>query len=75
VWDNITLRVEDAEGLAVLVEREALERVSTVEAETAVALASACGDAEGFTRKVALLEYELAVEHQAGEVSKRECLE
>jgi hypothetical protein len=70
--DNATLRVNDAEDWATLAKREALERVSRVEAENAAVLASACEDAEGFARKIALLEDELTAERQAREVSERE---
>jgi hypothetical protein len=41
-------------------EREAQERVSTMEAKNAVALASAHEDDKGLVRKIALLEGELA---------------
>jgi hypothetical protein len=51
----------------------ALEKVSRVEAQNAMALASAREDAKDFLQKIALLEGELAAEHQAQEVSKREC--
>jgi hypothetical protein len=44
------------------VEREALERLSRVEAENTTALASTREDAEGFVQKIALLEDELAME-------------
>jgi hypothetical protein len=54
--DNTTLCVEDAEGRATLAEREKLERMSRLEAETRVALASTHEDAEGFAGKNALLE-------------------
>jgi hypothetical protein len=54
------------------VERVALERVSRAEVENAMVLASAREDAEGFVRKITLLENELAVERQAREVSERE---
>jgi hypothetical protein len=47
--------------------------VSRVEAETTTVLASARKDAEGFARKIALLEGELAAEHRAREVFEREC--
>jgi hypothetical protein len=46
-----------------------------VEAENAVAFAYAHEDSEGFIRKIALLEGELAVERQAREASERELLE
>jgi hypothetical protein len=48
VWDNATLYVKDAEYWVVLVESEAQERVSRVEAENGAALTSAHEDAEGF---------------------------
>jgi hypothetical protein len=54
------------------VEREALERVSRVEVENIMVLASTREDAEGFVRKIAHLEGDLVVEHQAREVSERE---
>jgi hypothetical protein len=59
-WDSAALRVEDAEDWATLAEREARERVSRVEEENAMALASAHEDAEG----LALLEGELAEERR-----------
>jgi hypothetical protein len=58
--DITTLRVKDTEDRASLMEREAQERVSTMEAENVVALASAHEDAKGLVRKIALLEGELA---------------
>jgi predicted DNA-binding protein len=48
VRESVDLRVKDVEDQAALAEREALERVSRVEAENAVALVSAREDAEGF---------------------------
>jgi hypothetical protein len=72
VRDSTTLCVKDAENRTALADREALERVSRVEAENATALASSCEDAEGLAQKIALLEDELAVEHRAREVSERE---
>jgi BMFP domain-containing protein YqiC len=54
-----------------LVEREALERVSRVDVENVIVLASAREDAEGFARKIALLEDKLTAERQAWEVSER----
>jgi hypothetical protein len=71
-WDNATFHVGDAEDQAALAEREALERVSIVEIENVVALASAYEDAEGLVRKISLLEDELAGERWAREVSERE---
>jgi uncharacterized protein YaiL (DUF2058 family) len=72
-WDSATLRVKDLMDQATLVERVALKRVLRVEAENAVALASAREDAKGFVRKITILEDEHAVERQAQEVSEREC--
>jgi hypothetical protein len=46
VRDSAALRVEDAEFRAALAEREAVERLSRVDAENAMALASAREDAE-----------------------------
>jgi hypothetical protein len=57
-WDSATLCVKGAEDQTTLVEMEALERVSRVEAQNDVALASAHEDAEGFIRKIVLLEGE-----------------
>jgi hypothetical protein len=53
-------------------EREALERVSRPEAESATMLTSAREDAEGLARKITLLKDKLAAEHWAQEVSQRE---
>jgi hypothetical protein len=71
-WDSATLCVKDAEYRATLMEGMALERVSRAEADNTVALASAHEDAEGFVRKILLLEDELTVEHQVQEVPERE---
>jgi hypothetical protein len=62
----------DAEDRAALVEREVLEWVSRADAENATALASAREDSEVLALKVTLLKDELAVEHQAQEMSERE---
>jgi class 3 adenylate cyclase len=70
--DNAALCVKDVEDWTALVERVALERVSRVEVENTMALASAREDAKGFVRKITLLEDELAVERQNREVSERE---
>jgi hypothetical protein len=59
-WDSAAISVRDVEDRATLAEREAQERVSRVEAENVVALASTCEDTEGLVRKVTLLEGELA---------------
>jgi hypothetical protein len=49
-----------------------LERVSRVLTETATTLVSTREDAEGFARKIALLEDELVVERRAREVPERD---
>jgi hypothetical protein len=72
VQDSAALCVKDAENQAALAEREALDRVSRVEVENTMLLASAHEDAEGLARKFALLEDKLAAEHRAREVSERE---
>jgi DNA-binding protein len=60
--------IKDAMDWAALVEREAQERVSRVEAESAAALAYAQDEAENLVRKITLLEDELAEACQAQEV-------
>jgi hypothetical protein len=70
--DNVALHVKDAENWATLAKRVALEKVSRVEAENTVVLASAREDVEGFVRKIVLLEGELAAEHRAREAFERE---
>jgi hypothetical protein len=71
-WDSATLCVKDAEYRAALVEGMALERVSRAEADNTAALASAHEDAEGFVRKILLLEDELTVKRQVREAPERE---
>jgi hypothetical protein len=58
--ESAIANVRDAKDQATLAEREARERVSMMEAESAVALASAHGEAEDRAQRVALLEGELA---------------
>jgi hypothetical protein len=70
--DSAPLRGKDAEDRAALVECDAMERVSRAELENAMVLASACEDAKGLVRRVAILEDEHAAEHRAREMSKRE---
>jgi hypothetical protein len=69
-WGSTVIHVKDAEDQAGLMEREARERVSRVEAENAAALASAREDAEGLVRKIALLEGELVEARRAREVAE-----
>jgi hypothetical protein len=61
-WDNAALRIKNAEDRAALMEGVALERISRAKAENAAALASTREDAEGFVRKITLLEDELTSE-------------
>jgi hypothetical protein len=69
-WDSTAVRVKDAEDRAPLAEREARERVSRVEAENAMMLASARKDVESLVRKIALLKGELVEVRQAREVAE-----
>jgi hypothetical protein len=55
VHDSTTLHVKDTEDQSAFVEKEAQERVSRVEAENVMVLASARKDAEGVLHKIALL--------------------
>jgi BMFP domain-containing protein YqiC len=64
-WECVTALVRDAEDWVALAEREAWERVSRVEVESAVVLASARGEVEDFAQRIALLESELAEACQA----------
>jgi hypothetical protein len=66
------LCIKDAEDQATLVKRDALERVSRVEAENSAALSYARADAKGLVRKIALLEDELVEERRVWETSERE---
>jgi hypothetical protein len=65
VAETSALEAIIAWGSTALAKREALERVSSVEAENAVALASGREDAEGLVRKIARLEGKLVVEYRA----------
>jgi prophage DNA circulation protein len=56
---RVAFLIQEVEARATLAEREARERRSKVEAESVVALASARGEVEGFTWRVALREGEL----------------
>jgi hypothetical protein len=62
---SAALHVKDAKDPTNVTEREALERVSRVEVENAMVLASAREDAEGFVQKITLLEGDLAAERRA----------
>jgi hypothetical protein len=64
--------IKDVEDQAALAEREALERVSQVEAENSAAPASIREDAAGLAQKIALHEDNLARERRAREMSERE---
>jgi hypothetical protein len=69
-WESTTTLVKDTEDRAALVEREAWERVSRVEAESAVALVSTREEVEGLVQKVTLLEGEHAKALRAREVAE-----
>jgi hypothetical protein len=69
-WESIATFVKEAEARAALVEREARERVSRMEAESVTTLASAHGEAEGFTRRIALLEGKLMDTRQAQDMTE-----
>jgi hypothetical protein len=62
--------VWEVEARATLVEREAWERVSRVEVESDVVLASAHGEVEDLARRISLLEGELAKACQAWDITK-----
>jgi hypothetical protein len=68
--ESTTAVVRDVEDRATLAEMEARARVLRVEAESAAALASAPGEEEGFTQRIALLEGELAEPRQARDMTK-----
>jgi hypothetical protein len=68
--DSAGTLVKDVEDRAVLVEREAWERMSSVEVESAVVLGSAREDAESIGWKIALLEGELLEACWAREVAE-----
>jgi hypothetical protein len=59
-WESATILIKDAEDQAALVEREARDRVSRLEVESAVMLTYAHKEAKGFAQRIALLEGELA---------------
>jgi hypothetical protein len=60
----------DAEDRATLAEIEAQERVSSMEAESTVALASTHEETDSLVWIIALVEGELAEVHQAREVAE-----
>jgi hypothetical protein len=70
--DSTALHVKDAEDQATWADREALERVSRVEAGNTTTLAFACEYVEGFVQKIAVLKGELAAERRAREVFETE---
>jgi hypothetical protein len=60
IWDNAVTLIRVAEDWAALAEREARERVSRVEAESATTLASSRGEVEDLAWWIALFEGGLA---------------
>jgi hypothetical protein len=70
-WEAAFIR--EAEEQAALAERQARERVLRMEVESVAVLASARGEAEGFTRRIALLEGELMEAHQVHDTTEVNC--
>jgi hypothetical protein len=60
VWESTVALVKDVEDRAAQVEREAQEMVWRVEAKSVTMLDSACGEVDVFTRRISLLDGELA---------------
>jgi hypothetical protein len=69
-WETITAIVRDAEAWDAMAEREARKRVLRLEAESIMVLASTHEEPEGFGRRVALLEGELAKAHRAQDAAE-----
>jgi hypothetical protein len=69
-WDSAAVWVKDAEDRAALMERGVQERVSRVEEESTMMLASAFEEIETLVRKITLLEGELAEVCRASKVAK-----
>jgi hypothetical protein len=66
--DSAVILIKDVGDRAALAEKEARERVSRVEVESAMALASVREEAKGLVRKITLLEGDLAEAPRAREV-------
>jgi hypothetical protein len=69
-WDSTAALVKDAKDRAALTGNEVQERVSRVDEDSIMALASACNEIESIVRKVTLLEGELAEVRWAREVAE-----
>jgi hypothetical protein len=75
-WDTAMVRertivfAREKEARAALVESEARERVSRMEAENLTMLTSTHGEAEVFTRRISLLEGELTEACQARDTAE-----
>jgi hypothetical protein len=69
-WESTAALVRDVEAQAALAGREAWERVSRVEVESTAMLASACGEADDLTWRIALLEGELAEAREARDTAE-----
>jgi hypothetical protein len=69
-WERAATLINEVEVHANLPKREAQERVSKAEVESAASLASCREEADGFTRRVALLEGELMDARQAHDTAK-----
>jgi hypothetical protein len=70
MWDSAAIHVKDAKDYTALAEMEAQERVSRVEMENTVMLASTHEDAKGLVWKIALFKGELAEARRAREVAE-----
>jgi hypothetical protein len=68
--DRATLHVKATEDRVAMAKRKARERISRVEAENNVVLASAHDDAEDLVWKISLLEGELREEHRAWKLAE-----
>jgi hypothetical protein len=69
--ESIVAVVRAVEDRAALAERDAQERVSRVEVESATVLASTHGEAEDLAQRIFLLEGELAEVCQAQDTARR----
>jgi hypothetical protein len=67
---SAVILIKDAEDRAALVEREAQEMVSRVEAESIMTLAPAHVEAKCLIQKIALLKGELSEGHRAQDVAE-----
>jgi hypothetical protein len=69
-WESATTFIKEVEDWAAIAEREAWERVSRIEVESAAMLATTHGEAEGLAQRIALLEGELVEARQAQDIAE-----